>query len=102
MLEMQRVSRIRRSVRKLHGDVVTVTYLSYLGDRINSGGGCEAAGTSGTGIGWAKFRDCLDLLCGVNVLVKIKVNVYKNYLRSTMLCGSEAWYLGHNEIGILQ
>ena len=31
---------------KLHDDVKTVTKFSYLGDRINSGDGCEAAVTS--------------------------------------------------------
>ena len=30
----------------LHGDVETETECSYLGDRINSGGGCVAAVTS--------------------------------------------------------
>ena len=41
-------------------DVETVTASSYQGDRINSGSGCEAAGTSRTRIGWAKFRECKD------------------------------------------
>ena len=31
---------------KLHNDVETMTGFSYLGDRINSGGGCEMAVTS--------------------------------------------------------
>ena len=33
---------------KLHDDMETVTEFSYLGDRINSGGGCVAAVTSRT------------------------------------------------------
>ena len=40
---------------KLH-DVEKVTDLSYLGDGINSGGGCEAAVTSITRTGWVTFR----------------------------------------------
>ena len=48
---------------KLYDDMETVTECSYLGDRINSGGGCVAAVTSRTRIEWAKFRECLDLLC---------------------------------------
>ena len=43
---------------KLHDYVETVTEFSYLGDRINSGGGCEVAVTSRTRIGWVKFREC--------------------------------------------
>ena len=48
---------------KLHHDVETVTDFLYLGDRINSGGGCEAAVTSRTRLEWVIFRDCQDLLC---------------------------------------
>ena len=37
---------------KLYDDVKTLTEFSYLGDRIKSGGGCEAAVISRTMIGW--------------------------------------------------
>ena len=47
---------------KLH-DVETVTHFSYLGDRTDSGGGCEVAVISRTRLGWVKFRECQDLLC---------------------------------------
>ena len=49
---------------KLHDDVETVTNFSSIGDRIYSGGGCEADVTSRTRLGWVKFRDCHDLLSG--------------------------------------
>ena len=42
---------------KLHDGVETVTEFSYLGDRINSGGGCEEAVKTRTRIGWVKFRE---------------------------------------------
>ena len=45
----------RRSGRKLHEDVKKVIDFSYLGDRIYSGGGCEAAVTSRTRLEWVKF-----------------------------------------------
>ena len=62
---MQRVSQnVEDQKEKLHDDVETVTEFSYLGDRINSGGGCEVAETSGNRIGRAKFRECQDLLLG--------------------------------------
>ena len=45
---------------KLHDDVKTVTELSYLGDRINSGG-CKANVISRTRLELTKFRNCQDL-----------------------------------------
>ena len=53
---------------KLHDDVETMTDVSYLGNRTNSGCGCEAAVTSGTRLGWAIFRDSQDLLFRKNFL----------------------------------
>ena len=55
---------------KLHDDVETVTEFSYLGDRINSGGGCAAAVTSRTRLGWVKSRECQDILCRQKVPLK--------------------------------
>ena len=43
---------------KLHDNVETVTDFSYLGGRISSGGGCEAAVTSTTRLGLVGFSDC--------------------------------------------
>ena len=40
---------------KLHDDVKTVKYFSCLGDKINSGDGCDAAVTSRTSIGLVKY-----------------------------------------------
>ena len=53
---------VHKIVVQLHDDVETVTEFSYVGDRINSGGGCEAVVTSRTRTGWAKFREFHDLL----------------------------------------
>ena len=86
---------------KLLEDVETVTKLSYLDNRINSRGGCEADVTSRTSIGWAKFRECHDLLCRKKLPLKIIGIVYKSCVRSAMLYGSETWCLGQNERGIL-
>ena len=82
---------------KLHDDVETVTEFLYLGDIINSGGGCVATVTSRTILGWMKFREFQDLFFG-----KVKGIAYKSCLRSAMLYVSETWSLGQNEIGILQ
>ena len=58
--------------KKLHGNVKTVTEFSYLGGRINSGGGCVTAVTSRTRLGWLEFTKCHDLLCGKKFPLKIK------------------------------
>ena len=42
-------------------EVETVRGLCYLGDRVNAGGGCEAAVTARARIGWVKFRECGEL-----------------------------------------
>ena len=46
----------------LNDDVETVADFLYLGVRIYSGGGCVAAVTSRTKLGWTKFRDYQDLV----------------------------------------
>ena len=79
----------------------TVIEFSYLGDRVSSGGGCVAAVTSRTRLGWVKFRECHDLLCGRKFHLRIKGIGYKSCVRSAMLYGSVTWSLGQNEIGIL-
>ena len=45
-------------------EVESVSEFTYLGDKVSSGGGCEAAVTVRTRCGWAKFRECHELLCG--------------------------------------
>ena len=42
---------------KLHDYVETVSDISCLGDGIYSRGGCDAAVTSRTRLGWARFND---------------------------------------------
>ena len=87
--------------KKLHDDVKTVTEFSCLANRINSGG-CVAAMTSRTRLGWVKFRECQDFLCRKKFPLKINGIVYKSCVRSAIIYGSETWSLGQNEIGILQ
>ena len=87
--------------KKLHVDVETVADLSYLGNKIYSGGGCEATVTSRTRLGWIKFRDCQELRFRTKFPLKIKGSAYKSCVRSAMLYRSETWCLGQNEIGIL-
>ena len=52
------------TIETLNDQVETVNAFSYLGDRINASGGCEAAVTFRTRLGWLKFKECGDLLTG--------------------------------------
>ena len=45
-------------------EVETVREFTYLGDRVNAGGGCEAAVTARTRCGWVKYGECGELLYG--------------------------------------
>ena len=82
--------------------VETVSKFSYLGDRLNATGGCETAVTVGTRIGWMKFRKCSEILKGRRFSLKMREKVYKSFVRSAMLYGSEAWCLREKEMAILR
>ena len=97
LIHMYILHSVEDQKERLHADVETVKEFSYLGCRMNSGGGCEAAVTSGTRVGWAKFRECQDLLCKKKFPLKI---VYKSCMISTMLYGRKTCCLAQNEIGI--
>ena len=74
----------------------------YLGDRLNASGKGEAGVTARTRIGWIKFRECGELLCGRKFLLKMKGKIYLSCIRSAMLYGSEMWCLRENEMAILR
>ena len=57
--------------------------------------------TARTRCGWAKLRECGELLYGRFPLM-LKGAVYKSYVRPAILYGSEAWCLKESEMGILQ
>ena len=78
---------------KLCDDVKTVREFTYLGDRMSSGGKCEAAVTAKTRCGWVKFRECSGLLYGRRLPLKLKGAVYKRYVWPAILYESEAWFL---------
>ena len=66
---------------KLCDEVETVGEFTYIGDRLNACGGCEAAVTAITRCGWVKFRECIELLYGRGV--------YESYIRPAILYGGE-------------
>ena len=89
-------------VEKLCDEVETVKEFTYLGDRVDGSGGCEAAVTARARFGWVKFRECGELLRGKRFSLKMKGMVYRSCVRSAMLYGSEVWCLKENEMGILR
>ena len=50
-------------------EVETLKGFCYLGDRLNASGGCEAAVTARTRLGWKKFRECGEILFGKKILL---------------------------------
>ena len=66
-------------------EVETVKGFCYLGNRLNIGGGCETA----VRLGWKKFRDCGEILFEKRFSLWMNGKVYKSYVRSAILYGSE-------------
>ena len=58
------IPRKRRGKHTHTHEVETVNEFCYLGDRLNAGGGCEAAVTARVRIGWVRFRESGELLLG--------------------------------------
>ena len=86
---------------KLCDEVETVSEFTYLGDRVSAGEVCKAALTARTRCGWAKLRECSELLRSRSPQ-KQKGAVYKNYARPATLYGSEEWYLKESEMVIFK
>ena len=75
------------SVEELCEEVETVRAFCCLGDRVNAGGGCEAAVMARARIGWLKFREWGELLNSKRFSLKLKGIVYSSCVRSVMLWG---------------
>ena len=65
------------SIEKLCNDMRTTNGFCYLGDRLNSRGGCEVAVTARVKIGWVRFRECGELLLGKRFSLKMKKEIYR-------------------------
>ena len=65
------------STEKLCDEVETVNGFCYLGDRLNSSRGCEAAVAARVRIGWARIRECGELLLGNRFLQRMKGKLYR-------------------------
>ena len=76
---------------KLCEEVETVKEFTYPGGSVSVGGGHEAAVTARKRCGWVTLIECRELLHGMRFPLKLKGAVYKSYVRSAILYGSEAW-----------
>ena len=91
-----RVQEIQQEI--MCDELDTVKGFFYLGDRLNVSGGCEAAVTARTRLGWKKFKECVEILFGKRFSLQMKGKIYKSYVRLTMLYESETWCLRENEV----
>ena len=62
-------------IKKMCDKVEAINGFCYLGDRLNTSGGCEAAVTARVRIGWVRFRECGELLLGNSSALKMKGKV---------------------------
>ena len=83
-------------------DVEKVDRFCYLGDTINSGGGCEIAVARRCRFGWIKFNELAPILTGRRFTMRIKGRIYKACVRPAMVYGSETWNVKTVEEGILR
>src|SRR4029077_10651902 len=63
----------------------------YLGDMIGAGGGVELAIRLRVRCAWNKFREILSILTSRGASLKLKGKLYKVYIQSVMVYGSETW-----------
>ena len=72
-------------------EVETVSEFTHLYDRVSAGRGC----------GWFKIRECDELLYGRRFPLMLKGAVYRRYVRSAILCRSEALCLMESEMRLI-
>ena len=81
-------------------EVETVKGFCYI--RLNASGGCEAAVTARTRMGFKKLRECGEILFGKRFSLQMKRKIYKSCVRLAMLYESKTSCLRENEVAILR
>ena len=66
-----------------------VDKLCYLGDMLDTDGGCDSAVTARVRSDGKKFREYLPILTGKGFSLKLKGRVYATCVRSCLMHGSE-------------
>ncbi|XP_033103449.1 uncharacterized protein LOC117106208 [Anneissia japonica] len=83
-------------------EIGRVDRFCYLGDTLNSGGGCEIAVAWRSRVGWSKCNELAMVLCGRRFSWGIKGRIYKACVRSAMVYGAETWNIKTTEEGIFR
>ena len=83
------MERLVNSIEKLCDEAEALFGCCYIKDKPNPSGGCEAAVRTRVRISLARFRECGKLLVGNRFPLKIKGKIYRFYVKSPILCGSE-------------
>jgi len=65
----------------------------YLGDVLQSDGGCDIAVTERVRKGWFKFRELSGVLCNKRLPLWMKGVLYRSCVRTVLTYGSETWPL---------
>ena len=86
---------------KLCDDVEAVGEFTYLSDRVNAGGGCEATVTARTRCWWFKPWECDELLHGRRFHLDLKGAVHKNNVKPAIMYRIESWCQNECEMAIL-
>jgi len=63
----------------------------YLGNMLDTDGGCDSATTGRVIPAWKKFREYLSILTGKGFSLKLKGKVYATCVRSCLIHGRETW-----------
>ena len=63
----------------------------YLGDTLGAGGGVEEAARARVRCAWAKFKELSPILTARGASYRIKGKIYKDYVQSALIYGTETW-----------
>ena len=78
-------------IKLMRSDVEKVSKFCYLGDVLESGGGCDAAVKARVRAAWKKWREHGALLVRKQIPLDVRMRVYEACVRSVMLYGCENW-----------
>jgi len=104
----ERPAETRQSYNEGHAGTLvngieTVQSFCYLGDVLQSDGGCDIAVTERVRKGWFKFRELSGVLCNRRLPLGMKGVLYRSCVRTVLTYGSETWPLKkENEDALLR
>src|SRR5260221_5745746 len=73
-----------------------------MGDMIGAGGGAVDALRARVRCAWAKFKELAPILTSRGASFKVKGKVYKAFVQSVLVYGSQTWPMKVDDLGRLQ